>query len=72
MKITNQGQEFTKRHGFSVLLDGETYAVSIWLNEKGEFIDESVKLNDVEFSGEGEEGDIRERIVDELANKWEK
>lgn len=72
MKAILQGSEFSNRHDFTIEIDKDTYSVSIWLNEKGKFIDETIKLNDIELEMEGEEGEIRENITDYLADNWEK
>ena len=71
MKVTYHNENVVTRHSFTVNHAGIDYEVEIFVDIRGKFSDESIMLNDVEFDGEGEEGDIREDIIDYLSNNWE-
>jgi len=71
MKVTLQSKCITNRHNFAVKLDGFSYDVVIWTNEDGKFMDEEITFNGEELDCEGTMGEIRERIIDYIAEKWE-
>ena len=71
MNATHTNSEVTDRHTFQVELDGKTYDVVIWLNQKGKFIDDEISFNDEELEGEGAEGEIREKIIEYLSENWD-
>lgn len=63
--------EKTENHNFSIEKDGKTYQATIYLNEKGKFIDEMISLNGEELEFEGEDGEIREEITNYLGSNWD-
>ena len=71
MNATLTNSDITTNHTFNVEHEGKTYHVQIYLNAKGKFIDDSITLNDVELEYEGDEGQIREDIVDYLDKHWD-
>jgi hypothetical protein len=71
MKVKFKGAEQTKRHTFTVAHKKNDYRVVIWLDETGKFMDEEVSFNGEELEGEGTEGEVREAIIDYLADNWE-
>lgn len=72
MKANLTNKDTTTNYTFEIELDGKNYRVQIYLNQKGKFIDDSITLNDEELSGEGEEGEIREKIINYLDENWDK
>jgi CYTH domain-containing protein len=72
MKAVLQSSNFVHQHDFTVEYDGVTFNVSIFLNQKEKFIDNSIKLNDNELEFEGEQGQIREDILNYLSDNWDK
>ncbi len=72
MKATLQNKQTSQRFAFYVEIEGQTYNAVIWLNEKGKFIDDMIyTLNDNELEHEGEEGTIREKIINYLDKNWD-
>ena len=71
MKATLEYKQFTNRCRFNVEMDGHTYNVVIWVDEKGKFCDDEISLNDVELESEGTEGEIREKIINHLDENWD-
>ena len=70
---TNTLNVRTTRHEFDVEHDGDKYSVVIHCNAKGKFIDDSVinVANGQELQGEGTEGEVREEIIEYIANNWD-
>jgi hypothetical protein len=68
-KLTSR--ETTSRYSFELELDGLTYSVVVYLNEKGKFIDDSVVRDEIELEFEGDEGEIRENILTYLDENWD-
>jgi hypothetical protein len=65
-------KNLTTNYTFRINIDEATYDVTVYLNEKGKFIDDSITQANGELLGyEGEEGDIREQIIDYLDNNWD-
>ncbi len=56
---------------FEVEHEGKTYNATVWLNEKGKFIDDEVSLNGEELEYEGTEGEIRESILEYIDENWD-
>lgn len=73
MQVTNTLNVRTTRHEFDVEHEGEKYSVVIHCNESGRFIDDSIinTANGQELQGEGQEGEIREEIIEHIANNWD-
>ena len=71
MKAKLLDSETTTNHTFDVEHESKTYHVQIYLNAKGKFIDDSITLNDVELEHEGDEGQIREDIIEYLDEHWD-
>lgn len=72
MKATLTNQDATINYSFDIELNGLTYRVQVYLNQKGKFIDDSITLDDRELDGEGEEGQTREDILNYLDENWTK
>lgn len=63
----------TTNYTFNIEKDGIQYRATVYLNESGRFIDDSITyLNGEELEYEGEEGEIREEILTQLDNDWYK
>jgi hypothetical protein len=73
MNATLTESNTTTNYTFNIEHEGEQYNVTVYLNESGKFIDESI-TNDsgYELEYEGEEGQIREDIMDYLDENWDK
>lgn len=72
MKVTTQSKVTQVRHGFNIEFEGKTYTAIVWLDENGKFADEEICYQDgEELDTEGEEGDIREKIIDYLDQNWD-
>ena len=64
-------KNLTTNYTFRINIDEATYDVTVYLNEKGKFIDDSItQANGEELGHEGEEGEIYEKIMDYLDNHW--
>ena len=72
MKATLACKDDTTNYSFNVNHEGMEYDVMIYLNASGKFIDERIYRNEEELGYEGEEGEIREAIVDYLDENWDK
>jgi hypothetical protein len=69
-QLTNQ--DTTNRYQFDITFDSIDYEVVIHVNSKGKFIDEEISYkNGPELEHEGEEGDIRECIIEHLDQEWD-
>jgi hypothetical protein len=63
----------TTNYTFEVEKDGTKYRATVYLNESGKFIDETVNYLDGEILDyEGEEGEIREEILTQIDKDWYK
>lgn len=71
MNATLSSQDKTNRFSFNVEFEDNFYNVTIYTNEKGKIIDDSITLNDDELAGEGTEGQIREDIITYLDENWD-
>ena len=72
MNATNTLNVRTTRHEFDVEHDGAQYAVVIHCDRNEKFIDDSITLNGIELDSEGEQGDLREQILDYISGNWDK
>lgn len=72
MNATLNHKNETTNYNFEIIHEGENYDVTVYLNESGKFIDESITRCGEELDYEGEEGEIREAIIDYLDENWEK
>jgi hypothetical protein len=68
-KLTSR--ENTSRYSFEIELDGLTYLVTVYTNEKGKFIDDSIIQGVIELEFEGIEGEIREKLLTYLDKNWD-
>ena len=66
--LTNKNE--INSHVFNVEHEGNTYEVIIYTKE-GKFYDEQIFFNEEELDLEGEEGQIREDILDYLDKNWD-
>jgi hypothetical protein len=71
MKAINTHNDTTSTHSFAVEHEGKDYQVTVFMNESGKFIDENITYNGDELEHEGTEGQIREDIMDYLAENWD-
>jgi hypothetical protein len=71
MKATNTYNDTTTNHYFNVEHEGKEYAVTMYTNTNGKFVDENITLDGEEIGYEGEEGQIREDIVNYLDENWD-
>jgi hypothetical protein len=63
----------TTNYTFLIEKDGIQYHATVYLNESGRFIDDSVRyLNGDELDYEGTEGDVRDEILEQIDNDWDK
>lgn len=74
MNATLTHSNTTTNYEFSIKHENDTtYHVTVYLNESGKFIDESITYpGGDELEYEGEEGQIREDIMDYLDENWDK
>ncbi len=73
MNATLTDSNTTTNHAFNIEHEGEQYNVTVYLNESGKFIDESITYSSgYELEYEGEEGQIREDIMNYLDENWDK
>lgn len=72
MNATLNHKNETTNYNFEISHEGEYYDVTVYLDVSGKFIDESITRCDEELDYEGEEGQIREDIMDYLDKNWEK
>ena len=72
MNATLNHKNETTNYNFEIIHEGENYDVTVYLNESGKFIDESITRCGEELDYEGEEGEIRDAIIDYLDENWEK
>jgi len=73
MNIKLTDSNTTTNYTFNIEHEGEQYDVTVWLNESGKFIsDRIINANGDELDYEGEEGQIREDIMDYLDENWDK
>jgi hypothetical protein len=73
MKANLNYKNITREFSFNIEHEGFTYVAKVYLDgEKDKFIDEVITLNDEPLGGEGEQGEIREAIIDYLDANWEK
>ena len=73
MKTTFLEKDTTTNYSFDVEFDGVKYFAKIYLNEDGKFIDEEIRdtRTGENLDYQGAEGEVREKIVDYLANNWD-
>lgn len=69
-KVTNKN--VTTNYTFEIIHEGENYDVTVYLNDSGKFIDESITRCGEELDYEGHEGEVRDAIIDYLDENWEK
>lgn len=69
MKATQVSK--TTAHTFKIQHDGREFVAIIHINESGHFIDEVVQEGGNELDIEGEDGDLREKIIDFIDDNWE-
>jgi hypothetical protein len=63
----------TTNYNFNITHEGYDYEVTVYLNESGKFIDDTITFPDGEELGyEGEEGQIREDIMNYIDENWYK
>ena len=72
MNATLNHKDETTNYSFEIIHEGENYDVTVYLNECGKFIDESISRCGEELEYEGTEGQIREDIMDYLDENWDK
>lgn len=73
MNATLTHKDETTNYTFNLIHEGIEYNVTVYLNESGKFIDESITYTDEEeLDYEGEQGQIREDIMDYLDENWDK
>lgn len=72
MNATLNHKDDVTNYSFDIDHEGETYNVIVYMNGKGKFIDEHITRCDEELDYEGEEGQIREDIMDYLDKNWDK
>lgn len=72
MNATLTQKNETTNYNFEIIHEGETYDVTVYLNESGKFIDESISRCGEELDYEGHEGEVREAIMDYLDENWDK
>lgn len=71
MTARHSSTETQFRYHFEVEHEGKSYDVTIWMDEKGKFAGEEMRYpNGDELDHEGEEGEIREAIMDYLDENW--
>lgn len=73
MNIELTDSNTTTNYTFNVEHKGEQYNVTVYLNESGRFIDDIITNamgDDLEY--EGEEGQIREEIINYLDENWDR
>ena len=71
MKATLQSFDTTTNYSFTIEHDGVKYDVTVYLNDKGRFIDDTISFNGSELKLEGTEGQIREDIIAYLDENWD-
>ena len=72
MNATLQTHQVGGRYQFNVEVDQVTYQAIIYTNAKGRFIDDEVSYpNGEPLIPEGHEGEIREEIINYLAENWD-
>lgn len=64
-------KEETSKYEFRITLDEKEYDAAIYTNAKGKFIDDGIFHDGIELIPEGEEGEIREKIIDYLDKNWD-
>ena len=73
MNATLTNSDTTTNYTFNLNHEGTEYNITVYLNESGKFIDESITYtNGEELKYEGHEGQIREDIMDYLDENWDK
>ncbi len=72
MNATLTQKNETTNYNFEIIHEGENYDVTVYLNESGKFIDESISRCGEELDYEGEEGQVREDIMTYLDENWDK
>ena len=73
MTATFNTSDTTINYNFTINHEGNDFEVTVYLNESGKFIDDQITFPNGEDLGyEGEEGEIREAIMDYLDENWDK
>jgi hypothetical protein len=73
MNATLTNSNTTTNYNFNITHEGCDYEVTVYLNESGKFIDESITYpGGDELEYEGEEGQIREDIMNYIDENWYK
>jgi hypothetical protein len=62
----------TTNYSFNINHEGANYSVLVFLDSSGKFIDDRITKDEEELGYEGEEGEIREAIIDYLDENWDK
>lgn len=71
MNATLTQKNQTTNYTFEIDHEREKYDVTVYLNESGKFIDESISRCGEELEYEGYHGEVREAIMDYLDENWE-
>jgi len=72
MNAKLQFKNVTTNYVFDIEHEGKKYHTTVWLNDKGKFIDDTIYFNNRELEYEGNEGEIREDILTYLDENWDK
>ena len=72
INATLTSKDDTTNYSFTVNHENRNYDVIVYLNARGKFIDDRIYFNEEELGHEGEEGEIREAIMDYLDENWDK
>lgn len=68
MNATLTSKNTVDNYNFNITLNDVTYQVSVFLNEKGKFIDVEINLKGESVS---DDNDIYQAIVEYLDNNWD-
>jgi hypothetical protein len=71
MNATLTHKDETTNYSFNINHEGTNYSVLVFLDSRGKFIDERITKDEEELDYEGDEGQIREDIMDYLDKNWE-
>jgi len=71
MKTTLTNKNEVNNYVFNIEHEGNTYEVIVYMKD-GKFYDEQIFFNEEELVYEGEEGQIREDIMNYIDENWDK
>jgi hypothetical protein len=71
MNATLSNKDETCSYNFNIEHEGNTYEVIVYTKD-GKFYDEQIFFNEEELDYEGEEGQIREDIMNYIDENWDK